>query len=163
MKEITLQYGAIFGKGDSSDWIEYEIELTDEEEKLYDAALESEEDLNEVESLKGILERAYAEIEEIEIQNLLDIDDEYTLECQGESEVDAEEINDLVHDGDEHAISFFGLEGLSEEELEEWDANDLDDLPLIKDFVENFEPESPFDCGWILKVEFPEPEDEEDF
>ena len=30
MKSVELRYGVIFGKGDSSDWIDYEIDLTDE-------------------------------------------------------------------------------------------------------------------------------------
>ncbi|MBR6286014.1 MAG: hypothetical protein IKR18_03345, partial [Bacteroidaceae bacterium] len=42
------------------------------------------------------------------------------------------------------------------EELEEWDACDLEELPLVKDFKEGFKPESPFDGGWTLFVEFPD-------
>ena len=42
---------------------------------------------------------------------------------------------------------------------EEWDAYDLDeeDIPTIADFKEDFEPESPYDCGWTLNVQFVDP------
>ena len=33
MKTVEMRYGVTFGKCDSSDWIDYEIELNDEEEK----------------------------------------------------------------------------------------------------------------------------------
>ena len=83
--------------------------------------------------------------------------DKYTMECQGIAEVDPEKINDLIADRDPHALAFFGLEDADEDELDEWDANDLFELLLIKDFVEGGEPYSPFDEGWILKVEFVDP------
>jgi hypothetical protein len=79
------------------------------------------------------------------------------MECQGEAEMDPDELNDLVAARDPHALEFFGLTDADEEDLEEWDANDLDELPLIKDFVEGFEPYSPYDEGWILHVEFVDP------
>ena len=87
----------------------------------------------------------------------IDNGDEYTMECQGEAEVDPNEINDLIADRDPHALAFFGLEDADDDELDEWDANDLDDRPLIKDFVEGFEPYSPYDEGWTLNVEFVDP------
>ena len=98
---------------------------------------------------------------------MLNIEDEYTMECLGENEMDAEELNELVHYGDKHAIEFFGLEDLSEDELQEWDANELDKLPKVKDFDEDFEPCSPFDQGWDLVIEEaevePDDEDIEDY
>ena len=73
MKTVDLRYGVIFGKGDVSDWMDWTVDLNDEDE------------------------------------------------------------------------------------LDEWDANDLEDLPLIKNFVEDFEPCSPYDSGWSLNVEFVDP------
>lgn len=157
MKTVELRYGVIFGKGDSSDWIAYEIDLTDEEAAAYDHAIANEIPLEDVAELQNALTRAYDEIEEMEIQNSLALGDEYTMECQGEAEMDPDELNDLVAARDPHALAFFGLTDAEEEELEEWDANDLDELPLIKDFVEGFEPCSPYDEGWILNVEFVDP------
>ena len=46
---------------------------------------------------------------------------------------------------------------MSDEELEEWDAYDLDEVPTIKDFKEDFEPYSPYDEGWSLNVHFVDP------
>lgn len=157
MKIVDIRYGVTFGKGDSSDWIDWTVDLTDEEEKIYDHAIENKLPLNEIPELENALRRAYADIEEEEISNGLSYGDEYVMECQGEAEVDPDEINDLIADRDPHALAFFGLEDADDDELDEWDANDLDELPLIKDFVEGFEPYSPYDEGWILNVEFVDP------
>ena len=100
---------------------------------------------------------SYEEIEDEEISMGIDNGDEYTMECQGVAEVDPDEINDLIADRAPHALAFFGLEDADDNELDEWDANDLDEFPLIKDFVEGFEPYSPYDEGWILNVEFVDP------
>lgn len=70
-----------------------------------------------------------------------------------------DEINDLIEDRDPHTLEFFDLIDADEDELDKWDANDLDELPLIKDFVEGFEPYSPYDEGWDLHVEFVDPND----
>ena len=157
MKFVELRYGVIFGKGDSSDWMEWEVGLTEEEAKIYDEAIANGEPLDEVEGLQDALQRAYEEIEEEEIQMGIENEYEYVLECQGLAEVDPYEINDLIADRDPHALAFFGLEDADDDELDEWDANDLDELPLIKDFNEGFEPYSPFDEGWSLNIEFVDP------
>ena len=159
MKTVEVQYGVVFGKCDASDWCEFEVELTDEEEAIYDHAVENEIPLEDVPELQDALRRAYDEIEEMEIQNGLDMEDEYVMECQGTLPMDLDELNQLVADRDPHALAFFGLEEAAEEELEEWDAYDLDeeDIPTIADFQEDFEPESPYDCGWILNVQFVDP------
>ena len=157
MKSVELRYGVIFGKGDSSDWIDYEIDLTDEEAAAYDHAVENEIPLEDVQELKAALDRAYEEIEEMEIQNGIDYEDEYVMECQGVAEMDPDELNDLVSDRDPHALAFFGLTDADDEEIEAWDANELDELPLIKDFVEGFVPYSPYSEGWSLIVEFVDP------
>lgn len=88
---------------------------------------------------------------------MIDCGDEYAMECTGQMEMDPDELNGLVADRDPHALEFFGLTEADEEELEEWDAHDLDKLPLRCDFEEGFEPYSPFDEGWILNVQFPIP------
>lgn len=154
---VELRYGVIFGKGDSSDWIDWEIELTPEEEIAYKNAIENKILLEDVEELKPALRRAYDEIEAEEISNGLDYGEEYVMECQGELEMDCDELNDLVDNRNPHALAFFGLTDATEDELENWDAYDLDEVPLIKDFVEGFEPSSPYDAGWTLVVEFVDP------
>ena len=157
MKTVEIRYGVTFGKCDSSDWMDWEVELTDEEAEAYDRALANHEPLNDVPELQDALRRAYEDIEEEEIANGLDMEEEYVMECQGEAEMDPEEINELVANRDPHALSFFGLDDADEDEIDEWDAYDLDELPLIKDFVEDFEPCSPYDAGWLLHVEFVDP------
>ena len=156
-----ISYWVTFGKGDSSDSIPWDLYLTEEEEAAYKKAARMGEDLDSVPELQDALQRAYEEIEDAEIRMGIENEDEYVLECQGEVEMDPLELNDLVADRDPHALLFFGLTNLSEEELERWDANDLDVLPKIKDFVEDFEPYSPYDEGWDLSVTFAEPTEEE--
>ena len=153
---VEIRYGVTFGKLDSSDWIDWQIKLTEEEAIAYNNAFENDISPNDVPELQDALQRAYDEIEEEEIQMGLDTGEEYVMECQGEAEMDPEELNDLVAARDPHALSFFGLDDADEDELDEWDANDLDEIPLIKDFVEDFEPYSPYDEGWFLDVEFVE-------
>lgn len=157
MKKVPIRYATTFGKGDSSDWIERGFELTDEEAVAYDNALESKLLLNEISELQDALERAYAEIEEEEIDMGIDIGVEYVLECQGEAEMDPYELNELVAKRDPHTLEYFDLTEVDEEELDEWDAYDLDELPLIKEFEIDFEPYSPYDAGWTLNVEFVDP------
>lgn len=154
---VAIRYGVTFGKCDSSDWIDWEVELTEEEAIAYNDAIKNKLPLNEVPELQAALQRAYEDIECEEISMGIDNGEEYVLECQGEAEMDPDELNDLVADRDPHALDFFGLTEADEDELDEWDANDLDELPLIKDFVEGFEPYSPFDAGWTLNVEFVDP------
>ena len=146
-----------FGKADSSDWLDYEIDLTDEEATFYDNAIENEIPLEDVVELQDALNRAYDEIEDVEIQNGIDIEDEYVLECQGLALMDETELNELVANRDPHALAFFGLENASEEELEAWDAYDIDELPTLAEFHTGFEACSPYDKGWTLHVEFVDP------
>ena len=157
MRSVEIRYGVTFGKCDSSDWIEYEVDLTDGEELAYDNAVENEIPLSEVPELEAALARAYEEIEEMEIQNGIDLEDEYVMECQGLAPMDEDELNELVAARDPHALSFFGLTEATDEELDEWDAYDLDEVPTIAEFQKDFEPYSPYDAGWTLHVEFVDP------
>ena len=69
MKTVEIHYGVVFGKGDSSDWIDWELELTDEEAAIYDEAIRNETLLNDIPELQEALQRAYEEIEEEENDN----------------------------------------------------------------------------------------------
>ena len=162
MTTVELQYGAVFGKGDGTDSFPWEITLTGAEEAAYLRAKKLWLDPNECPELQGVLAEAYEEIKEQETQNLVECGDEYAMECTGQMEMDPGELNDLVADRDPHALEFFGLSEADEDELEAWDAHDLDKLPLRCDFEEGFEPYSPFDEGWQLVVQFPRPDEMED-
>ena len=154
MKYVPVRYGVTFGKCDSSDWIDYEVGLTDAEAAVYDKAVAAGVSLNNVPELQDALQRAYEEIEEMEIENGIDMEDEYVMECQGLAPMDQDELNDLVAERDPHALAFFGLTGATDDELDEWDAYDLDEVPTIKEFQKDFEPYSPYDEGWTLNVQF---------
>lgn len=154
MTTIELEYAAVFGKGDGSDWYPWEVTLEGEEEAAYLHAKKYFLDLNECGELQGVIDAAYKEIKEEETQNAIDNEDEYAMQCTGQIEMDPDKINELVEARDPHTLEFFSLTELSDDELEEWDALDLDELPLQCDFEEGFEPYSPFDEGWELIVQF---------
>ncbi|MBQ5656200.1 MAG: hypothetical protein IIV14_02050 [Bacteroidaceae bacterium] len=157
MRIVPVQYGVTFGKCDSSDWIDFDVALTEEEAVAYDKAVAEGVALNDVPELQDALRRAYEEIEEMEIENGIDMEDEYVKECQGLAPMDEDELNKLVAARNPHALVFFGLTNATDEELEKWDAYDLNEVPTIKDFCEDFEPYSPYDEGWSLTVAFVDP------
>lgn len=164
MKTVDLNYYVVFGSGDGTEWMPWDVELTDEEEKIYDHAIANKLPLNEIPELQDARSRAYDEIEEQEIQNAIDWGDDDVLEWQGMYRMDCDELNELVEDRDPYTLEFFGLQDATEEELDAWDAEELDDdaIPYIKDFDKDFEPESPFDIGWSLSVLFVDPNDLDD-
>ena len=154
MTTVKLKCWVVFGKCDVVDW-NRTTDLEGAEEAAYLRAKQLRLDLNQCEELKGILDRVYKEIEEEEIQNGIEFEDEFVMECLGLLEVDPDVINDLVGERDPHTLEFLGLTGLSEEALDAWDANEeLDEYPLVRDFEEGFEPSSPYDVGWDLHVAF---------
>lgn len=70
---VDLVYTAEFGHGDGSDECEWSIELTPEEEEIYLAAQEAEEDLDE--ALPDVLARALEEIKAQEWENYQELYD----------------------------------------------------------------------------------------
>ena len=73
--KVNLEYGVIFGKGDSVGGIPWEINLTDEEYAVYLKCISDEEmglwdmfvwEMDEFPELQAVLERAHCEIEQNE-------------------------------------------------------------------------------------------------
>lgn len=157
--KATIQFGVVFGRGDSSDWMDFDIRLPEEAEAAYQRALKLRIPFDEVPELEKALADAYSEIEAEALDNMWD--DEYVQECAGQVPMDEDKLNALVEARDPHTMEFFGLEGMTEEELEEWDAYDLDEIPDRCDFEENFEPISPFEEGWELNIQWPDPNEDE--
>lgn len=77
---IELQYYACFGKGDCSDTLEFEVELNEEQEKAYKKAVMTGTELDEVEELSKLCEKALPEIIELELENYEDLGEEYDEE-----------------------------------------------------------------------------------
>lgn len=163
MKTVELQYYATFGPGDSSDYMDWEVDLTDEEEALYNKAAAKGIPFEEIPELVAILDRAREEIEKVELENFIDMGDESVLECLGLFCMDVDELNELVHIRDPHALEYFGLEDTTDEDIAAWDAGDLDKLPTVAEFKEDFEPGDPFAECIDLHVEFPEPDFDDDW
>ena len=150
---IGVEYAISYGNHDYADWLPHEITLTPDENSLFEGSVRLFRDLNDVSGLQDVPARAYQEIKE----NILDFgimsDSEYVMKCDGSATVDPDEINDCVAGRDPHTLEFFGLEDLSEEELDAWDAHSVD-LPTVAEFDEDFEPIDPFDDEWLLEVRF---------
>ena len=163
MTDVELTYYATFGPGDGSERIEWWVELDGEEEEAYLKAKTLRLPFDHFPVLNDVLKRAESEIAEEEMQNLLENGDSYAEECTGQYKVDPETINELVAERDEYTLEYFGLTDLSDEELDEWSADDLDELPDVCDFEEGFEPINPFlEGGYGLTVFFSEdPENDE--
>ena len=151
---VEVKYYVVFGKGDGTEHFSYDFELDDETEAVYDKAIELEEPFENFPELTSALQDAYDEIEEMESSNLADLDEEYS--DLSDVEMDTEDLNDLVHQRNPHALKFFHLENATDEEIEEWDANDLDNLPTHLEFDEYYKPLNPFDNGISLTVYFAE-------
>jgi len=153
---VELRYCVKFGAGDSSDWSDWTIQLEGKAEEAYLEAKRRGVSFEDYPILRAALDEAYDEIRDVETDNFLECDDEYVQECTGRYPVDPYDINELVENRDKHTLEFFGLTEMSEKQLAKWDAYDLEDLPDVCDFQEDFEATSPFAEGWELNVEFAE-------
>ncbi len=162
MTTIDFTYYVSFGKGDGSDSFEWSYSPEGEEEKKNLDAVKLRIPVDESPVCQAILKMVTQEIEDYELDILRENEDEYCMELAGKIPVDPDEINELVREGDEHALEYFHLTDLSAEEREQWDAHSLKELPNICDYDEDFEPESPFDAGWSLSVHFSQPPEEMD-
>lgn len=156
---VEVVYSVFFGKLDSEGGT-WDVELTPEEENAYINAIKKGVPLDDVAELKPVLERAYKEIEEAEIESFLFIENEDVMECQGLIPVSASILNQLVRQRDAHAVEYLGLSEFSDEELSAWDAASLSNAPLVRNFFPDFQPISPFDDLWPLRVHFSEKDTE---
>lgn len=84
--KVPVRYCTDFGKGDCTDWSTYDFELLADEELAYNVAAKAGVPLNEHPDLREALGRAYWEIREAEEAVLIEVEDEYMLECQEEDE-----------------------------------------------------------------------------
>lgn len=158
---VKLQYGITFGKLDSSDWIDYWINLTGEAEKDYLEAMKAEDpderNFSGSSALVLALEDAADDIKDEAFDNLRDAGDEYALSFHnGYDKVDQDELDELVLKRDPHALEFFGLTDADEEELESWTAWDLDwdNLPEYEVFYPGYASGNPLNEGYLLSVHY---------
>lgn len=158
-----IKYYESYGRCGGGATCEMEFSLTAKEREIYDRELkrikkeklaedpelsaddvELEDDdldcLSDVPELAKALERAEKEVMEYEMS---EYDNEELREDLGEVEMDIDKLNELVHNRDPHALKFFKLEKASKKKIEEWDADELDEIPLVKDFEEDFKPNYP--------------------
>lgn len=156
----NLHYFASFGKLDGSGPMDWDINLTDEEAASYEEAIKLRKAFEEYPALEKPLERAYDEILEHELELFKEGGEEYWgdtyIECAGEYPVDEDELTELVHKRDEHALEFLHLTDLSDEEIASWNASDLDELPDVCDFDPNFEFKNPYEWYWSISVRYAE-------
>lgn len=98
----------------------------------------------------NLMESMYEFIQDALVKHAIQFGDEYALECYGLLPVDIAKINELISQRDKHALTFFGLEKATEDELRNWDAKNLERLPLVKDFEESFTPTQPLYDKWNI-------------
>ena len=165
---ILLNYTVKTGKYDNNDDVhEYKLDnLGESIERAYRRAVMTGTDLEDVPELQSLCDDARSEIEKSVLRELVESGEDYfALECLGETKMDLDELNALVHAKDPHAIQYFGLSGLSDSDLKLWDAAEQENIPLVKDFKDGFTPRNPFENGYEISVFFPEDEiipDDED-
>ena len=104
----------------------------------------------------AVLERAIADIRASEKEGI-DIRGEYVDICTGAAEISPENVNAWVAARDPYVLSYFGLEQLSDAELDAWDAFELESLPKIKSFIPGFEPYEATSKAWSLNLEHIDP------
>ena len=157
---VPLSYSVSFGRLDAGDPMEWEINLNDEETAAYNDALLLRKPFGDYPILKEALKRAYEEIMEHEFNRFKEEGEETWgdpyRECAGKYPVNKKEIEGLVRSKDQHALKYFKLTNLSDEELASWDVNTLDAIPNVCDFDTNFEFKNPFEWFWSISVRYAE-------
>lgn len=161
--EVTLEYAVSFGKGDGSDWIEYEITLTGEAEAAYLEEMKKEDEddrcFSDHPALVAALAEAYDDIKFIAKNDLCEAGDEYAEGFHNPDDtMYASDIEDLVYDRDPQVMAYFGLTEMSEEELDDWIAElyekDEEELPTYGEVYPDMVESSPFDEGYSLYVHY---------
>ncbi len=100
---VKLEYGVTFGKGDSSDWIPYDITLTGEAEAAYleeMAKPREERCFSNHPELVAAMEEAVEDIRDAAQADLCEAGDEYAESFHDSGDrMEAFEIEDLVDGG----------------------------------------------------------------
>lgn len=158
-----VKYYQSYGGCGGSDEVGMYIDLTPEEEIIYDREIEkikseiaknnpnldpkdielTDDDmnpLNEIPELRAALSRAAYEAAEYEIS---EYGNQEFMEKLGLNEMDTYELEELVQSKDPYALKYFGLENATDEELGDWSAYSLPEVPTVKDFKKDFVPEEP--------------------
>lgn len=148
-----MRYMVLCCEGDDPEYSYYVVELTPAQSAAYVRAVHSGTSFRLVPELQEVYRTAGAAIMERETQLAIDCNDRFVARCMGRHEVSPIAINELVAKRDEYTMQFFGLDKLTESELDTWDAR-YKELPFVCDFQNGFIPKSPFECGWELVLEF---------
>lgn len=139
---IWLEYHGEFGPCDGSDTLDWEVELNEEQQKAYKKAVMTRTQLEEVEELSGLCDKAYPEIVKVELENLRQFGEEYDKEYLENIlevslpdvynlEAEDEDIEDYIRElkamGDDETIKL-----VVEAQEEYYQSNEFDSL---EDFV----------------------------
>lgn len=157
--KVILNYKVKAGSNYSDDDVfEWVVDSPNKElEEAFTRAVMTGTYLEDVPEFQALCESEKSKIEEHVLQDLAKDGEDYTvLEALGEVRMDADELNNLVHSKDSYAIKFFGLESMTEDQLQTWNSSELETIPLVKDFQKDFKPINPFNSNYKLEVFVPD-------
>lgn len=151
----TVANGGKRERGPEQIW---EYEVSGPEAKLYKEALEAKRSFREYPELMDVLKKAEKEIHRAEMEKFLDSPKEnFVFLSFSIGVMEPSYITYFVHNHTEQMLKYFELQGLSEEEIAAWDAEqDLEEMPTWPAYCkEEAEILDPFDRGYyMLDVHF---------
>ena len=148
---VILNYKVKAGKYDNNDDVfEWIVDSPNKElEEAYTRAIMTGTYLEDVPEFKALCEQERSKIEKHVLQEMSKDGDEYSvLEALGEVKMDLDELNNLVHSKDSHALKFFGLEGMSADQLQKLYNEKMDHQDFITSWIH--EVKVPIAAGRLL-------------
>ena len=159
---MTKILGSVdYNDGNSKGWRIMTVRLPDELQEIYNYGVNHEYSPKTSKKLQDYLPVVRKEIEEQLIDEMIKGKDRYVIDLCGGRLATPEEIIDAVTDRDICALSYYGLENATDEEIENWNNYPAFPTPQLRDIYESYGDKSPFNDGWELYVEYYDPAVEE--
>ena len=150
-----------YGDDNPKEWRVMETSLPPKLEEVYNYAVKHKYAPSSSEALKDYLPTLRCKIEEKLIEEMINEGDTYVIDLCGGRIATTEEILNAVADRDYFALSYYGLENATDEEIENWDGATQPPFPRLRDIYESYSDKSPFKDEWKLTVKYYDPAVEE--
>ena len=153
--DITLLYGIGYGRGDCSDWAEYDVTLDGDAEAAYLEEMQKpveDRHFRYHEAMRQMIQQAEREIK-AEIKETMTFDNYIQSFPDPDDRVRREDIDEIAEVYDA-LYDYLHIYELSEEEQDEWTPDDVDDddLPTYNEL--GIDPPNAFDEGYTLYIRF---------